>query len=353
MDSPYAVWAVYDILEVTRGFLRENHPEMKEFIAYGIENLNVTSLNTVGITRIIKIPSNIVDFHEPLNEQTLTFEKISNILGEKCKMPITDYLDPRKKLSIQMKQWKGIWVKGFERQHTIFVHNFEYSKTGLASLVGVPSAIKNIDIISNLWPKDLRTSGEHPKVSQHLSMIPASSFVHFNLDSGGSSMWYNLIKGEQIIFLVPPFEKNLNLFKEWVNKKGTEEKKKGRIPHEKKKYISFAEIAEPIIKLVLKEGESLIIPSGWSYSVLTSVDSIVFSGRFLHIYSLEMQLRIHAEIDEQCPERGKSRFPYFEEMMWYLANDYVEKIQSHKSSVDGLINFQMSNYKEFISFPNG
>jgi hypothetical protein len=148
-----------------------------------------------------------------------------------------------------------------------------------------------------------------------------------------------LIKGEQTIYLVPPLEKNLNLFKEWVNKKGSEEKKKGRIPHEKKKYISFAEIADPIIKLILKAGESLIIPSGWSYSILTSVDSIVFSGRFLHIYSLEMQLRIHAEIDEQCPERGKCRFPYFEEMMWYLANDYVEKIQSHKSSVDGLINF--------------
>lgn len=52
-----------------------------------------------------------------------------------------------------------------------------------------------------------------------------------------------------------------------------------------------------------------------------------------------MQLRIHAEIDEQCPDRSKYRFPYFEEMMWYLANDYVEKIQSNKSSVNGLINF--------------
>lgn len=213
MDSSYAVWAVYDLLEVSRCFLRENQPETKDFIAYGIENLNLTSLNTVGITKIIKIPSNIVDLHEPLNEETLTFEKISQILGEKCKMPITDYLDPRKKLSTQMKQWKPIWMKGFERQHTIFVHNFEYSKTGLASLVGIPTTIKNIDIISNLWPKDLSAKGEHPKVSQFLSMIPASAFMHFNLDSGGSSMWYNLIKGEQIIYLVPPLEKNLNAFK--------------------------------------------------------------------------------------------------------------------------------------------
>jgi len=106
-----------------------------------------------------------------------------------------------------------------------------------------------------------------------------------------------------------------------------EEKKKGRIPQDKKKYISFAEIADPVIKICLKEGESIIIPSGWSYSIMTSIDAIVFSGRFLHIYSVEMQLRIHAEIDEQCPERGKLRFPYFEEMMWYLANDFSEKIQ--------------------------
>jgi hypothetical protein len=60
------------------------------------------------------------------------------------------------------------------------------------------------------------------------------------------------------------------------------------------------------------------------------VDSLAFSGRFLHLYSLEMQLRIHGELDEQCPGRGKIRFPLFEETMWLLASQFSDTIQQHQ-----------------------
>lgn len=43
-----------------------------------------------------------------------------------------------------------------------------------------------------------------------------------------------------------------------------------------------------------------------------------------------MQLRIHTDIDEKCPERAKIRFPYFEEMMWYVADAYVQILAKSK-----------------------
>eukprot|EP01126_Amoeba_proteus_P023207 TRINITY_DN2335_c0_g1_i10.p1 TRINITY_DN2335_c0_g1~~TRINITY_DN2335_c0_g1_i10.p1 ORF type:complete len:278 (-),score=62.17 TRINITY_DN2335_c0_g1_i10:197-1030(-) len=43
-----------------------------------------------------------------------------------------------------------------------------------------------------------------------------------------------------------------------------------------------------------------------------------------------MQLRVHTDIDEKCPERAKLRFPLFEEMMWYVAQSYVETIKKNK-----------------------
>lgn len=43
-----------------------------------------------------------------------------------------------------------------------------------------------------------------------------------------------------------------------------------------------------------------------------------------------MQLRIHTDIDEKCPERAKIRFPFFEEMMWYVAQNYVQVIAQSK-----------------------
>lgn len=44
----------------------------------------------------------------------------------------------------------------------------------------------------------------------------------------------------------------------------------------------------------------------------------MFSGKFLCGYNFDIQLKIHAELDEKCPERTKVKCPLFEEMMWYV-----------------------------------
>jgi hypothetical protein len=44
-------------------------------------------------------------------------------------------------------------------------------------------------------------------------------------------------------------------------------------------------------KCVMKEGETMLIPTGWIHAVLTPVDSLVFGGNFLHSLNITMQLQ--------------------------------------------------------------
>jgi hypothetical protein len=46
-------------------------------------------------------------------------------------------------------------------------------------------------------------------------MGAAGSYTNFHIDFGGSSVWYNVVKGEKIFLLVPPTEENLKKFQEW------------------------------------------------------------------------------------------------------------------------------------------
>ena len=45
-------------------------------------------------------------------------------------------------------------------------------------------------------------------------MAAAGSYSNFHIDFGGSSVWYNVVRGEKIFLLVPPTEENLKKFHE-------------------------------------------------------------------------------------------------------------------------------------------
>ena len=75
-------------------------------------------------------------------------------------------------------------------------------------------------------------------------------------------------------------------------------------------------------RIVIEEGNTLLIPSGWIHAVFTPEDSLVFGGNFLHSFSIEKQLRV-AQIEENTKVPHKFRFPFFTEMQWYSLDKYV------------------------------
>jgi len=43
-------------------------------------------------------------------------------------------------------------------------------------------------------------------------------------------------------------------------------------------------------KMVIRQGQTIMIPTGWIHAVFTPIDSLVFGGNFLHSYNIPLQL---------------------------------------------------------------
>ena len=80
-------------------------------------------------------------------------------------------------------------------------------------------------------------------------MSVAGCYTDFHLDFGGTSVWYHVLKGEKVFFLVPPSQGHYYCFREW-QRHGQQEK------------TFFPDLAEKCGVLHLKEGDTLLLPSG-------------------------------------------------------------------------------------------
>lgn len=61
--------------------------------------------------------------------------------------------------------------------------------------------------------------------------------------------------------------------------------------------IFFGDTVEKCGRVVLTEGNTFFIPTGWIHAVYTLKDSLVFGGNFLHSFGIEKQLRI-AQVED-------------------------------------------------------
>mmetsp|Transcript_27700 Transcript_27700/g.56010 ORF Transcript_27700/g.56010 Transcript_27700/m.56010 type:complete len:338 (-) Transcript_27700:3389-4402(-) len=95
---------------------------------------------------------------------------------------------------------------------------------------------------------------------------------------------------------------------------------------------------EDVVKVTLKQDQTMLIPAGWIHAVYTPVDSIVVGGNFLHGLAMETQLDIHC-IETRTRVPSKFRFPHFVRMMFYAGAGYLERMRSgsvHEDEVKGM-----------------
>ena len=74
-------------------------------------------------------------------------------------------------------------------------------------------------------------------------------YTDFHIDFGGTSVWYHILHGEKVFWLIPPTEKNVEIYTNWVlsGKQGD---------------IFLADHVEGCQKIELLQGFTFIIPSG-------------------------------------------------------------------------------------------
>uniref|UniRef100_A0AAY5F0T2 [histone H3]-dimethyl-L-lysine(36) demethylase n=1 Tax=Electrophorus electricus TaxID=8005 RepID=A0AAY5F0T2_ELEEL len=220
---------------------------------------------------------------------------------------VIDVMDvtTQKGIEMSMGQWRRYYeTPASEREKLYNVISLEFSHTKLEHLVKRPNAVDVVDWVDNMWPRHLK---ERQRDSTN-AIIDIVSY-YFHIDFGGTSVWYHVLRGGKMFWLIPPTPQNLELYENWVlsGKQGD---------------IFLGDKANSCQRIELKQGYTFLIPSGWIHAVYTPEDTLVFGGNFLHSFNIPMQLNIY-NIEDRTRVPSKFRYPFYYEMCWYVLERYL------------------------------
>lgn len=243
---------------------------------------------------------------------------VKNAVGARRTVEVMDCSIQRNS-EMTMKEFEEYYSNPNRDSRKLNVISLEFSFTKLDQFVIAPKVVRDVDWVNSVWPRHLKeqqTEGtndlgemKYPKVQKYCLMSVAGCYTDFHVDFGGSSVWYHLIKGSKVFWLIPPTEHNLKAYEQWTMSG-------------KQSNVFFGDLVEKCGRIRLQAGNTFLIPSGWIHAVYTPEDSLVFGGNFLHSFAIEKQIRV-AQIEEITKVPQKFRFPFFTELQWYAMDKYV------------------------------
>ncbi|XP_029463773.1 histone lysine demethylase PHF8 isoform X2 [Rhinatrema bivittatum] len=195
-----------------------------------------------------------------------------------------------------------------KREKILNVISLEFSETRLSNLVETPKLVRKLSWVENLWPEE--SVFERPNVQKYCLMGVKDSYTDFHIDFGGTSVWYHVLWGEKIFYLIRPSAANLALFERWSSSSNQNE-------------MFFGDQVDKCYRCPVKQGQTLFIPTGWIHAVLTPVDCLAFGGNFLHSLNIEMQLKAY-EIEKRLSTADLFKFPNFETICWYVGKHLLD-----------------------------
>uniref|UniRef100_A0A6Q2X7Z3 Uncharacterized protein n=2 Tax=Esox lucius TaxID=8010 RepID=A0A6Q2X7Z3_ESOLU len=228
---------------------------------------------------------------------------------------IVDVIDVARQADSKMKLRE--FVKYFYNPHrpkVLNVISLEFSDTKMAELVVVPDIAQKMSWVENYWPDD--SFFPKPFVQKYCLMGVEDSYTDFHIDFGGTSVWYHVLWGEKIFYLIEPTQANLALYEAWSSSFNQSE-------------VFFGDKVDKCYKCVVPQGTTVLIPTGWIHAVLTSQDCMAFGGNFLHNLNIGMQLRCY-EMERRLKTPDLFKFPYFEAICWYVAKNQLENLKEFR-----------------------
>ncbi|CAG5020368.1 unnamed protein product [Parnassius apollo] len=264
------------------------------------------------------------------NPATFTVRSVLRFCGAQLEVEV---IDVRKQTTMRMPL--GDFVDYFETppehrdEKVLNVLSLEFSETNMAPLVEPPAVARILDWAERVWP-GAADGPPKPCVQKYCLMSASGSYTDFHIDFGGTSVWYHVLHGRKIFYLIPPTSTNLALYQQWSPS-----------THQNERF--FGDAVEWYGTAEVCAGETLFIPAGWIHAVLTPCDSLVFGGNFLHSYAVEMQLQIHEiqsrvetplcsrsyEIEGRADTPTMLRYPLFEAMHWYAGAYFLSMLRRY------------------------
>lgn len=220
-----------------------------------------------------------------------------------------DVIDVSRQCDLKMRLGEFVeYYNSPNRERVLNVISLEFSETRLSNLVETPKIVRKLSWVENLWPEE--SVFERPNVQKYCLMGVKDSYTDFHIDFGGTSVWYHVLRGEKIFYLISPTAANLALFERWSSSSNQNE-------------MFFGDQVDMCYKCSVKQGNTLFIPTGWIHAVLTPVDCLAFGGNFLHSLNIDMQLRAY-EIEKRLSTADLFRFPNFETVCWYVGKHLLD-----------------------------
>ncbi|XP_075113879.1 lysine-specific demethylase 2A isoform X2 [Leptodactylus fuscus] len=252
-------------------------------------------------------------------DPTFSVNDVKVFVGSKRIVDVMD-VGTQKGIEMTMAQWAKYYETPEEERERLYnVISLEFSHTKLENLVQRPATVDQIDWVDNIWPRHLKERQtestnaiqemQYPKVQKYCLMSVRGCYTDFHVDFGGTSVWYHILRGGKVFWLIPPTDQNLEMYENWLlsGKQGD---------------IFLGDRVEDCQRVELKQGYTFVIPSGWIHAVYTPQDTLVFGGNFLHSFNIPMQLRIYS-IEDRTRVPTKFRYPFYYEMCWYVLERYV------------------------------
>ncbi|XP_060632829.2 lysine-specific demethylase 7A [Anolis sagrei] len=225
---------------------------------------------------------------------------------------VIDVIDVARQADSKMKLHN--YVKYFtnpDRPKVLNVISLEFSDTKMSELVEVPEIARKLSWVENYWPDD--SVFPKPFVQKYCLMGVQDSYTDFHIDFGGTSVWYHVLWGEKIFYLIKPTDENLAIYESWSSSVIQSE-------------VYFGDKVDKCYKCVVKQGHTLFVPTGWIHAVLTSQDCMAFGGNFLHNLNIGMQLRCY-EMEKRLKTPDLFKFPFFEAICWFVAKNLLETLK--------------------------
>ncbi|XP_015594348.1 lysine-specific demethylase phf2 isoform X2 [Cephus cinctus] len=227
-----------------------------------------------------------------------------------------DVIDVTRQSNVRMKLRDFVEYYNDPCRTRVFnVISLEFSNTSLSSMVEAPYIARKLDWANSVWPRDWPEDSElkRPEVQKYCLMGVKDSFTDFHIDFGGTSVWYHVLRGEKVFYLVKPSTANLQLYQHWMCSSTQSE-------------TFFGDQADACYRCVIKQGQTMMIPTGWIHAVLTPTDSLVFGGNFVHSLNIPMQIQVY-ELERKMKTPTKFQYPGFETINWFAGKKLLKDLK--------------------------
>ncbi|KAJ1989263.1 JmjC domain-containing histone demethylation protein 1 [Coemansia spiralis] len=250
---------------------------------------------------IVETPAGL-DMEMP--DSKTTVGDIAKVIGEDVPVSVMDVLTQE-----ELGDWTlGDWARYYsscDRQRVLNVISLEVSDTELGAQIQRPRVVDELDLVEKFWPESKRKPNRYPLVKTYCLMGVANAYTDFHIDFSATWVYYHVLSGEKVFYLVPPTPTNMRKFETW-----------SKSPEQA--VSLFAENVKQCFEVRVKPGNTLFIPAGWIHAVFTPVDTLVIGGNFLVMQSLNTHIGVY-KLEARTRVPVRYRFPFFLKLCRYTA----------------------------------